>query len=448
MNEPARRWTLARIFWTLFAIASLTALGSWFLWKRGLESRIQRQLAAIREDGLPTSALEINAWMPGSTDRDDGAWRMRTAVGYFVPIRDGSQEAKISRLKERDRWTDALRELETNQVAFAKLDQALAFQRFRYVADYSPGVNTLLPHLSGLRTAGTALFVKAALAAENGDSKTAAACVAKILRLADSLDEEPLLVSWMFRMSLVKDASLAAEWILNRGSMHDEDCQALQKAFANSVATNSLPLAMAGERALGLGVFGLDPKTVDQFESLVIDQGSSSQQGKMLGGTLWRLARGAGLQTLDANLYLDMMGRNLMISHLAPPASLALTNTPPEIADKIKSGLYPITRILFNDFGKAAIRDAETRAHVALARTALAIERFRLQHNSLPATLEELVPHFLDGMPLDPFDAQPLRYRREAAGYSLWSIGPDLTDNNGQDVAKREPPDLVFKVSR
>ena len=44
-----------------------------------------------------------------------------------------------------------------------------------------------------------------------------------------------------------------------------------------------------------------------------------------------------------------------------------------------------------------------------MARTALAIQRYRLATGRLPASLEELVPRYIKDVPIDPFDGRPSR---------------------------------------
>ncbi len=48
----------------------------------------------------------------------------------------------------------------------------------------------------------------------------------------------------------------------------------------------------------------------------------------------------------------------------------------------------------------------------------------------LPATLDELVPEFLDGIPIDPFSGRPFGY--DAVRGVLWSVGMDGVDTGGK----------------
>ena len=93
-------------------------------------------------------------------------------------------------------------------------------------------------------------------------------------------------------------------------------------------------------------------------------------------------------------------------------------------------------------------------AKLQCAGTALAVERYRLARGRLPGTLQELVPDFLESVAQDPFDGQQLRYRRRDSGYVIYSIGQDLTDNQGEEKrtgkarSKQKEWDVTFIVER
>jgi hypothetical protein len=72
------------------------------------------------------------------------------------------------------------------------------------------------------------------------------------------------------------------------------------------------------------------------------------------------------------------------------------------------------------------------QAYLRCAIVALAVERYRLAHGQWPDSLNSLVPEFLPKIPLDPYDAKPLRYRRLQDGVVIYSIGPDKVDNGGK----------------
>jgi hypothetical protein len=91
------------------------------------------------------------------------------------------------------------------------------------------------------------------------------------------------------------------------------------------------------------------------------------------------------------------------------------------------------------------LRDASTVARLRAARTATAIERFRLAHGEPPETLAALTPTYLKTVPTDPFDpaSTGLRYKKLTKGYIVYSVGEDGHDDGG-DAEK----DIPFAVER
>lgn len=80
----------------------------------------------------------------------------------------------------------------------------------------------------------------------------------------------------------------------------------------------------------------------------------------------------------------------------------------------------------------------------------------RVAHSAVgsksPQSLSELVPDMLPAIPEDPFDEQSLRYRRLPQGFTVYSVGPDFTDNGGlrppAGTEKMDGYDVVFAVER
>jgi len=92
-----------------------------------------------------------------------------------------------------------------------------------------------------------------------------------------------------------------------------------------------------------------------------------------------------------------------------------------------------------------------SEARRACAQTGIAIARYLARHGRAPASLDELVPGQLLEIPLDPFDGQPLRYRADAEGALVYSLGADAHDDGGKPSSAADPlaargSDLVFRV--
>jgi hypothetical protein len=75
---------------------------------------------------------------------------------------------------------------------------------------------------------------------------------------------------------------------------------------------------------------------------------------------------------------------------------------------------------------------ARAQTSVDLARVACALERYRLANGQFPETLDALAPRFIEKLPHDIINGQPLRYRRTDDGqFVLYSVGWNETDDGG-----------------
>lgn len=84
-----------------------------------------------------------------------------------------------------------------------------------------------------------------------------------------------------------------------------------------------------------------------------------------------------------------------------------------------------------------AFEESRTRLRtiLRLLQVEVGLRRFEMDHSDHPTRLSELAPRYLPSVPDDPYDGQPLRYKRLKAGHRLYSVGPNIVDNGGQVVS-------------
>jgi hypothetical protein len=80
----------------------------------------------------------------------------------------------------------------------------------------------------------------------------------------------------------------------------------------------------------------------------------------------------------------------------------------------------------------------------------IACERFRSKHGRWPDTLNQLVPEFMDELPIDPFDGKPIKATRTKEGFTVYSSGYDGKDDGGtlhdQNGEYDRGPDIGFRL--
>ncbi len=110
-----------------------------------------------------------------------------------------------------------------------------------------------------------------------------------------------------------------------------------------------------------------------------------------------------------------------------------------EVAVIRKKWNRPLFRMMDANFPALNQWEFGATAWVRAAVTTLAVERFRLKYGQLPVDTAVLVPEFLPEVLRDPIDDLPLRYRREAEGFVVYSIGSNARDDAGQLNTVNDP---------
>jgi hypothetical protein len=96
---------------------------------------------------------------------------------------------------------------------------------------------------------------------------------------------------------------------------------------------------------------------------------------------------------------------------------------------------------------KSAEKKCEMDVQLRATQTILALRADELTHGKLPENLDALVPEFLEKVPVDAFNGQPLRYSPEKK--IVYSVGKNLKDDGGDDRSNAGPNqdnlDLVYR---
>ena len=80
------------------------------------------------------------------------------------------------------------------------------------------------------------------------------------------------------------------------------------------------------------------------------------------------------------------------------------------------------------------------RAGRRLARVALALHRYRIDHdNTLPATLDDLVPTYLEVVPIDPMSRDRLAIQYDPVRRRIWSASLNRADDGGATPGEVHP---------
>jgi hypothetical protein len=209
-----------------------------------------------------------------------------------------------------------------------------------------------------------------------------------------------------------------------------EDYDARGEAFSRSVA---------GERVNMTALLGKPEQFLQLLPTLTVDI-PASQRDRMAA----RLQSGK-LQA-DEHCFQAAVQQLLTVRQGPFPDRLKADDLVRREINEAAGKDLVLAEFLLSGLKTAAAKEAECLVSLRLGMTAMALEQFRATHdNRYPATLAEITSGPSAAASVDPFDGQPLRYRKKGSGYLLYSIGPDLKDDGGERKVSKNG-DIVFEV--
>ncbi|MCX6911634.1 MAG: hypothetical protein NT167_00995 [Verrucomicrobia bacterium] len=396
------------------------------------------RLEAIRQAGQPITLADLNAWYPEPTAGENAAPLYAEAFAALA-VTDAKSASFLTQ----------------NQQALALLHKAAAKSQCRYPLDLREGGSLELPHLFKIKTCAQLLSKETVANAAKGRVDLAAQDVLDGLRLAGSLEQEPVLISQLVRVGCDAFNQSGLEGAIGLKAFPAEQLARLQAALAREEGTigPSLIRAFAAERCPVISLFQMP---LPEYEKFV---GSMGTNYNPLGSSaeFERYRQGAACKA-DFNLCLDYFSNWLAVASAPFPACLeAAGKWAPDAAAQFsdaKTKGYRVSVAMLPSLGTTIGKAADCVGQLRTAQAALAIERYRLTTNSaLPDSLAQLVPKYLPAVPDDPYDGKPLRYKKlSPKGYVIYSIGRNRQDDGGTPSPAADkaggPYDLTFAVRR
>jgi hypothetical protein len=412
-------------------------------------SALQTQLDAIRATGDPLTIQEIEARRTSIPDDRNGALVLSPILDQLQALPKNEIE-RLPLLGERD-WPPFGQPLDRAMVddvrAFlsARADLVTQLERMR---DYPAGrfglgssVNLLNFSLgreyhSGLRKAVKVTALSATSAALEGRIDEAALDTLNLFNISATLADEETGISMGILAAFDGLAVRTLERTLSVGVCRDGVLARISAAAAERERFDTLLWAAWGERYVVMR-FAEELRTGGRLPGWT---------GPPLDGPLPRLL--PGWNRADEARMLSIMNQLVEVAK-SPEAKWERAEAlDGQVAAMPR--LYVMTRHMLISWQHPVRMWVRRLAALRSVRAALAVERYRLVHGGWPDSLDVLVPDFPDAVPADPFDGQPLRYKRTDALITVYSIAEDKIDDAG-DVERPEgkpAPDVGLRLLR
>lgn len=447
---PWQRWRRRVIWASLILFVALPGTLAIIGW-RG-QAALDKEVQAIRAKGFPASSDDLNKSYVQPPKEKNGVetyqQSFKVQEKVVSPWQYDDLIKQVGGTPGRSPLAEALHRqmseyLDANAEALRLLHEAANRPASRFPLDFGQGMNLSLPHLAKLRQGVRLLQIEALVAAEDGDTRRALSAVTAAFAAANSVRQEPLIISQLVRIACHGVTLNAVNRMMNIAAFSDEELVRLGGALRAEEDPGAITRGLAGERALELSAFDHPEQVLSQSPEIQSfgPGGASAVAG---------LIRLSGMGSRDRRRYLSYMDEMVTASQRPLYEAIPLLNAVGPRLQAERSWIPTFTETLVSGLthlGETFARDAAT---LASTETAVAIERYRLANgNAVPERLQDLVPAYLASLPIDPFDGKPLRYRRDDNGYTVYSINEDMQDDGGQAPApnhKGRAADVVFRV--
>ncbi len=412
--RKALRWTNRVIAGT--AIAGTIALFSgpsvtgWLL---------ERERARLRAEGAPLTLAEVVPRVPPG--RPNAADIYQKA---FPLRRVDEPDLLQDRRPEDARWRSGVRALLAKNTPYlALIEQASRIPDCAFSVDWAGGPEkAAMPHLAGFREATRLFGARAVLLACDGRGDEALAQCETVLRIADHARADPpfvaSLVAWAVRAIDVD----VAETVLSLADQSPEACRAVQTALARVDQRAELLRALRTESVC-------DTQYVHERARRMVK--NNATLGPYLIRTQLNLGERGFLRKVDAQI---------AVAALPWPDSYRQAK---RIVDPFEHGAwysswdigYTMSAMVFPNAAHALQVEERIQARLDALQIALALKQYKGRCGSYPDSLAALRAAGYD-IPRDRFTGKEFVYRREGAGFLIYSLGPDMDDDNGRDFLK------------
>ena len=392
---------------------------------------LKRELASLRASGFILNASQLAPKVPpGKPNAAD------TYQKAFDARRVSNEDdAKLAYGKSGAEWSPeqaALvgRVVSDNRGYLRLIEEASRTPDCAFPVKWNAGPGEMVfTHFAKMRDAVRMLGLRAGLKSRDGKIDAALADCAAMLRIADHMTAEPTLIGQLVAYAVEGMAVKSVQYALSAGDPSPAAARQLMDQIAAVELIAPSIRSMKGEISLfGLPVFDMMRHGRAGEVAAMTGDGTSDQWR----GRLFRVFGTIGwpLANLDEITYLRIMKAQVDGFALPWPAS----NTTFESLTKrtestpIYRGL--LTRMITPVFSRAAWSREKTAANLGDARIALALTIYKSQRGAYPDSLAQLEQAGFK-LPVDPFGGKPFRYRREGAGFMVYSVGADMVDQGG-----------------
>lgn len=309
----------------------------------------------------------------------------------------------------------------------------------RFEITYAPNIaNTILSPLDATGAITDLLTIDAFIQAQDGKSQQAMESTRAIFNIARSVGEIPFPISYQVRGRICAQSIRMLELTIALGEPSKDSLSQFQSLLENEASFPMFLHIAKANRASNYAVLSSLKKDKDMIKNLkgIFDLKDDEA-----------IATKLVLEEPTILSWLLKYSNSLVAIANLPQQDQQKAVT--ELALKLNEKNMLFVKLFTSPPKKIWETSHSNLAILNCAITSLAMERYRITNSKWPRKLDELVPEYLAKLPTDPFNGEPLLVGTILGGLVIYSVGPDLQDNNGlidDSRPTKEGTDIGFRL--
>ena len=329
---------------------------------------------------------------------------------------------------------DVLLALSKYDSEIAELREAAKLPESRFPTDYGieDPAEILLPHLASIKQASQVLQLRALAELQNHQSDKALADVKLMLRLVDSVRTEPFIITHLVRIVVFEFALQPVYEGLANHQWSDAQLAELDSELVKLDFLADFNSSVGGEGAAQVKIVAFLEHHPGQLQGFMSDAGNGGQGSSFT--LLYFAPAGWFYQNDVALVQLNHAWKEAVNDGQQTISPKAVKLAQNKVTRALRHpGPYSIlTAMLAPQLNGYAQRAAFAQNAANMARIAIALERYYLSNGGFPTSLDALSPHFIEQLPHDVINGDPLHYRPTQDGqFVLYSVGWNERDDGG-----------------
>jgi hypothetical protein len=397
-------------FFHLLVALLIIAAGVFTIYRIHLKHKLHSKIESLRAAGYPVTIKELEKKNPVPEGAENAADILLDAMENYYKEPNNED---ITNLQTNIYSYDApARTKPISKVTVAKLGQYLKKNEkaLEILHEASLLKNSHYPEnlnkrggLQNVTNSIKLLNLQSVYFSEVGDSNSALRALLSSYNIADSCTSERMFVFHVARMYYCGQIVSTLKYILNQTDFRDEQLIKLKDVVTDALNISDFSNIVTVEMCRTFDVFNND----DNITLNIIPDNIALPVAQIY----LFFYKHLGIVDRDRILYLDYMSRCIEAAKLPSQKRYsAMMNI--KRPDGILSGIIPT----FNrniDIEKKVITSLQT------VEAAIAVKRYYLTKNRLPETLQDLIPDFIDSVPVDP-DGKELKYKKIDEGCIIY----------------------------